>query len=461
MELNRSCFKDFREWYQNNPSRKPLLIRGARQIGKTTAVRLFAEEQGLALIECNMEKPWRFTSSFETMNPLKIIESIEFELDRDIDPASSLLFFDEVQAAPELIPVLRYFYEEAPQYAIICTGSLIEFVLAEPDFSMPVGRINLYQMHPFSFEEYLLATGNRKALHFIQHYVFPDEIPQAMHQKLQSLVKEYLVIGGMPEAIVTFIETKSLRAVEKVKSILIETFILDFNKYKPKANTALLRSCFESLPSMIGKKLIYSKLDAEHKSREIAPVIKQLELSRVITKVYRTAANGIPLAAEKDNKHFKILSLDTGLLLTQLGLNPGDIEQAQDINLVNQGVLAEQFIGQQLCGLLPAYRDPELFYWARQEATASAEVDYVIAGSHGEIIPVEVKSGKTGSLKSLQLMVKEKKSCVAVRINADTPSLLDEKRGTAWGDIHYKLVSLPHYLVGQIHRLLKDICPPH
>ena len=457
MMLQRHCLTDFESWYSDKSNRKPLLIRGARQIGKTTAVRLFAKEQGLELIECNMEKPWNFKSILQNKNPQKIIESIEFEIDRDIDADNSILFFDEVQGSPELIPVLRYFYEEAPQYAVICTGSLIEFVLAEPTFSMPVGRVELYHMQPFSFEEYLLAMGHRKAFEFLQNYSFPDKIPDAIHQKLHSLVKEFIIVGGMPEAMLAYKETNKLRTVEKIKSTLIETFILDFNKYQPKANTVLLRSCFESLPLMMGKKLIYTKLDTEHKSRDIAPVVQQLKLAGVICKVFRTAANGIPLAAEKDDRFFKVISLDSGLLLTQLGLNPGSIESTNDINLVNQGVLSEQFIGQQLCGLIESYREPELFYWARQEASSSAEVDYVITDHQGTIVPVEVKSGKTGSLKSLQLMIKEKQLNYAVRFNADTPNLLSGDRGTVWGDVQFKLLSIPHYLVGQTQRILEEM----
>jgi predicted AAA+ superfamily ATPase len=261
----------------------------------------------------------------------------------------------------------------------------------------------------------------------------------------------------MPEAITTYKVGSNLRDVERVKSGIIETFILDFNKYTPRANTQLLRSVFESIPNALGKKVIYSNLVSNCKSNEISLAIKQLQLAKLLMKVYNCSANGVPLAAEKNERYFKVIHLDIGLLLTQLNLKPNDLEKTLDLNLVNRGDLAEQFIGQQLRFDSPSYQEPDLYYWARERRGASAKIDYVSASPNHQVLPIEVKSGKTGSMRSLQTMIQEKSIPLALRFNSDPPSLLNEKRRTPKGDIQYELLSLPHYLVQQKDRLCQSL----
>ena len=458
IHFQRQCLHDFGVWFKRGNGRKPLLIRGARQTGKTTAIRMFARQSGLKLIELNMEKKWAFTSILKNNDPFKIIEAIEFELNCDIVPEKTLLFFDEVQVTPALLGVLRYFYEETPEYAVVATGSLLEFALATPTFSLPVGRVELYHMGPFSFEEFLAALDKEHALALIQNFSISDSVSEALHDQLNKLVRLYTIVGGMPEAIVTFKESGSLREVERIKVNINETFILDFNKYTPKVDTALLKRVFSFLPALQGKKVIYSNIDPNVRSKEIASAIDHLCLAKVVTKVFHSAANGVPLAAEKNERFFKPLLLDVGLLLSQLHLNPMDVEQTNDLNLVNKGSVAEQFIGQQLYNQSASYRDPELYYWARERKGASAEVDYLFVDEHAEIVPVEVKSGKTGSLRSLQIIMQEKRLPIAVRFNSDIPSLLTENRQTSKGPITYQLLSLPHYFVQQINRILSLEC---
>lgn len=454
IKFERECLQDFKQWFERKSGRKPLLIRGARQTGKTTAIRMFAEEYGLTLIELNMEKKWGFSSLFQNNDPRKVIEAIEFELNCDIDAANTLLFFDEVQASPALLALLRYFYEETPEYAVVATGSLLEFALASPEFSLPVGRIELYHMGPFSFEEFITALGNKRALEFIGNCTIEDGIPQEVHEQLNKLIRLYTVVGGMPESIVTYKESGSLREVERVKSGIIETFTLDFNKYGLKTDSALLRKVFNALPAILGRKVIYSNIDPNVRSKALASALDQLCLAKVVSKIFHSSANGLPLSAEKNDRYFKPLLLDVGLLLTQLHLNPIDVEHVDDLNLINSGSLAEQFIGQQLYYLAPAYRDPELYYWAREKKGASAEIDYLYVDEHARIVPVEVKSGKTGSLRSLQTIIQEKGLSVALRFNSEKPSVLTEERHTSKGAITYQLVSLPHYLVQQVNRFL-------
>ena len=260
----------------------------------------------------------------------------------------------------------------------------------------------------------------------------------------------------MPEPVSCFAENRSLKEVERVKAEIIETFRLDFNQYHGKSNPRLLTMVFDAMPRLMGKKLIYSHITPNYRSNDLARAVEQLCLARIIGKVFHSHANGIPLAAEMNERFFKMLLLDVGLLLTQLNLIPTEIEQVGELNLVNNGVLAEQFIGQHLYQAQPQYRSPELFYWARERKSSSAEVDYVITDGSNAIVPVEVKAGSTGSLRSLQIMVLEKSLARAVRFSSATPALLIENRKTAKGTVDFTLVSLPHYLVQQLQRLLSE-----
>lgn len=456
MMLDRADLSSLETWSSLGAGRKPMLIRGARQVGKTTLVRMLAKRLGLQLIELNMEKPWRFASTLDALDPRRTIEAIEFEVNVDIDPRSSILFFDEAQACPAVLPMLRYFHEETPDYRVIVTGSLLEFVLAEPGFSIPVGRLELHHIGPLTFEEFLRSLGEDKALARIANYHLGDELTGPVHEKLNQLARTFSIVGGMPEVVAAYAQTQSLKMTEKVKSGIIDTFRLDFNKYRGRTDPRLLMLVFDAIPRLMGRKLIYSHIDAHARSSDLARAVEQLRLARLIAKVHNTHANGIPLAAERNDRFFKVLGLDTGLLLTQLQLTPTDVARVAELNLVNRGAVAEQFIGQHLYALQPAYREPELHYWAREEPSASAEVDFVIADERHRIVPVEVKAGGTGKLRSLQIMVHEKSLPVAVRFCSDPPSVLQEKRKTVKGDADFKLLSLPHYLVQQMGRLLAE-----
>ena len=453
--IKRDCLSHLKEWCYRS-KRKPVLIRGARQVGKTTLVRMFAEQEDLQLVELNMEKPWRFIPTLDDLNPRRTIEAIEFELRIDIDPGRSIIFFDEVQSCPPVLSLLRYFYEEAPEYRVMVTGSLLEFVLAEPKFSIPVGRIELFYLGPLTFQEFLLATGEDKAVAKLESYSLGDTIQKPIHEKLNHLVRTFTVVGGMPEPISCFAENRSFKEVERVKAEIIETFRLDFNKYHGKSNPQLLMMVFDSMPRLMGKKLIYSHITPNYRSNDLAKAVEQLCLARIITKIFHSHANGVPLAAEMNERFFKMMLLDVGLLLTQLNLIPTEIEQAGELNLVNNGALAEQFIGQHLYQGQPHYRAPELFYWARERKSSSAEVDYVITDGSNTIVPVEIKAGSTGRLRSMQIMVLEKSLRRAVRFSSAQPTLLTERRKTAKGAVDFTLISLPHYLVQQLQRLLSE-----
>ncbi|MCD4719687.1 MAG: ATP-binding protein [Desulfobacula sp.] len=452
----RDAVDDLKSWYLRK-QRKPLLIRGARQVGKTTLVRMFSEIEHIQLVEINCEKPWGFIPLVEKLDPGIVLQAIEFELNISINPKNSLIFFDEVQNTPSILKLLRYFYEDLPEYRIITTGSLLEFVLDEPQFSIPVGRLELMYLGPFSFEEFLRATGEQQALDVILNFQLGDDIDQHIHVKLTQLLRRYVAIGGMPEVMHAYVQNISMVELERIKNSIIDTFKLDFHKYKKNTKPQLLSILFDSLPTKIGRKLKYSNIDKSYRSNEIGKSLHQLCLAKIVSKVFNTGCNGVPLGAEKKDRFFKCFMLDIGLIHTQLKLNPFEISEVDELNYINNGALAEQLIAQQLVVQHQYFIEPELYYWAREKKAASAEVDFVITNFKRRIIPVEVKAGSTGSLRSLQIIVIEKSLHHAVRFNSMPPSIFQEKRNTVKGESRFTLYSLPHYISGQLLRIVNKI----
>ncbi len=330
----------------------------------------------------------------------------------------------------------------------------MEFVLDEPNFSMPVGRINFLHLGPMNFEEFLQALGENKLLNYLKNYTLENDISDVIHTRLTELVKIFCIVGGMPEVVNTYAKTTSIKKLNQIKNDIVTAFHLDFGKYKSKTNSRLLSTVFYKLPQLIGKKIKYVALSREQRAKELSAILEQLCLAKICYKIYHSHSNGIPLKADVNENNFKVLFLDVGLVQAIMGINALDFESSHDLNLVNKGIIAEQFIGQHLLYLHELNQEPGLHYWMREKKSSSAEVDYIVSYTN-QIIPVEVKSGKTGTMRSLHLFVQEKNARLAVRFNADKPSLLKEQRQTAHGEFDFRLLSLPHYLVGQLHRFIQ------
>lgn len=440
--------QDYLNSWKTKANRKPLIIRGARQVGKSYLVRAFARETPLTLIELNFEKNPELADLFKSGDPQKILRLLEVQFNREITPGNSLLFLDEIQAAPTVIPLLRYFYEEVPELPVIAAGSLLEFVLSHHSFSMPVGRVEYLFLGPMRFEEFLLALGEDQLCQFLKNYKLTEEVPAPIHGRLMELVKLYCLVGGMPEAINVYQQTRSLQPVDEVKRNILSTYADDFAKYKPRIHYERMLKVFRKTPLLIGEKIKYVNIDPHERSKDLSECLHLLAMARVIHQVFHSACNGIPLGAEVNSKLFKLLFLDVGLMSTACGLGVLDYEKSDDLQLVNQGKVSEQFVGQHLLDARPLYTPPELVYWAREQKNSSAEVDYVTAQG-SQIVPVEVKSGKTGTLKSLHIFVKEKKCRKGVRFCSQIPSVTETPPFT--------LVSIPFYLVGQVSRLCESI----
>jgi len=428
--------------------RKPLVVRGARQVGKTWLIRELSKNTEKKLIEINFERDPQIKSLFEANNPKVILLNLEAYLGVKIVPSSSLLFLDEIQEAPEIFAKLRWFYEETPELPVIAAGSLLEFTLQDYSVSMPVGRITYLHLEPLSFEEFLYAQGGEALLTYIEKIPPPFAIPMAIHQSLQEHFRLYLQIGGMPAAVSRWIEDQSIESVITLQQDLLATYRDDFFKYKGRIDVQKLDTLLKAVPSQLGEKFICSKADPSIQSPAAKQILSLFNKARLCHVVQSSAGNGVPLAAEVKSKAFKQIFLDIGLANRFLGTS------FSFSKTTIEGGISEQVVGQMLRCLFPFYREPTLYYWQREEKGSSAEIDYLIE-HRDNIIPIEVKSGSTGSLKSLHFFMNAKHLSLAVRINNDLPSITPIKiKNADKTEISYTLLSIPFYLTNQIHRLL-------
>ncbi len=452
--MKRSELSYLGKW-KDKKTRKPLVIRGARQVGKSYLVRQFAQTYALDILEINFELNDDYIACFQSKDPKQIITLLELKASQKVIPGKTLIFLDEIQAAPQVLATLRYFYEILPQLHIIAAGSLLDFILEEHSFSMPVGRIEYMHLGPLKFKDFLKGIGKEQLGKFIEEYHFSMQFPLVVHDELMKMFKLYLAIGGMPEAIQVYKDTGSLLEVDMIKQSILLSYRDDFSKYGRHFKHSIIQKVFQKLPFQIGQKLKYVNLDPNEKSFELKKVLHLLELARIYYPVYHSSANGIPLRAQTNEKMQKPLFLDVGLLTKACGVSYADIEAADEVTLVNSGSLCEQFIGQHLLYARPSYEEPELFYWCREKRQSSAEIDYIL--SYGsKIIPVEIKAGKTGTLKSLHVFIQEKKLDYGVRFNADTPSECEIPISLPNASGKFRLLSLPLYMVEELSRMYNE-----
>lgn len=456
MLIHRREINDLEKWAAQS-GRKPLIIRGARQVGKSTLVRQLAETAALELLEVNFERNPTYRQAFAVKDPEQILTALRLLTGKNAKAGDLLVFLDEIQAAPEALAALRYLHEEMPQLRVIAAGSLLEFTLADAQFSMPVGRIEYMHLGPVRFEDFLRAM-REPALADLLESSQPEDLASGaivppLHEKYSELLRQYLIVGGLPEAVATYAANRDFSTVGRVHQSIVATYRDDFSKYSHGTLKERVQLVFDRLPLMVGRKFKYVHISQDHRSSELSAALQQLCMARVAYKVRHTAANGVPLDAEANERHFKTLYMDVGLLSSALKLSLLDL-QNEDLSLVNDGALAEQFVGQHLLYSGPWYEPPTLHYWMREAKNAAAEVDYVIAQGQ-QIVPVEIKAGSIGTLRSLQRFIQEKKRSLALRFNADPSSVLNTFVQAADGSrFEYRLLSLPLYMVGQTRRLL-------
>ena len=382
--------------------RKPLIIRGARQVGKTWLVENYLAKQFDSFVKIDFEKRRDLQELFAgNLDPKAILAFLELEAGRII-PGKTLLFFDEIQACPRAIMALRYFYEQRPELHLVAAGSLLEFAFSE--ISVPVGRVQYLHMHPMTFYEYLLALGNEPMAE--QVLCCPSGHDPRIQQMILKELRSYFFVGGMPECVKTYQESGSMIETFAVQSEIIESLRDDFAKYTPRMDHTCLDAVFLNVARGIGEQLKYTRLNQGHSGPMNRKAFDLLAKARLIHKIQSCNPPEMPLGASVNPKKFKASLLDIGLL-QRLCQVPVELELKQESLLaMYRGKLAEQFVAQELL----VWQDSPLYYWSRDARGSNAEVDFLVV-CEGTVYPVEVKSGSGGSLRSLHLMLKTYSNC--------------------------------------------------
>ena len=416
MYLPRNIDNELLVW-KNEANRKPLLLRGARQVGKSSAVRNLSKHF-THFVELNFDENPALGKLFEN-NPLidDLCEQLSIYTKTPIIEGKTLLFFDEIQSCIPAISMLRYFYEKKPDLHVIAAGSLLEFAMSEIP-SHAVGRVRSLFLFPFSFNEFLTALGEDALLALIGKSNSDKPINELIHQKIILYLRRFFIIGGMPEAVSVYKQTGDLLKVQNILNDLFISFQEDFSKYKKKISTERITEVFYAVIQQVGNKFTYSYPNATQNNIQVKEVLDLLQKAGLIIPVTHTAANGIPLGAETNPKKRKFLILDTGIYQRSLGLNLTQLFNEEQTTFVNRGGIAELHAGLEIMKSGSCYSKPELYYWQRESRNSQAEVDYIIQ-KQNEIIPVEVKAGTKGAMQSLYVFLKEKNTNKGIRCSLE------------------------------------------
>lgn len=452
--MNRLSLDILKRWIRE-ANRKPLVLRGARQVGKTWLIRELAKQLDLHLVEINFERAGsEVTGVFRGKDPRAVVRSLELMAGHAIDPQRTLLFLDEIQAMPEVLANLRWFAEELPALPVIAAGSLLDFVLADHTFSMPVGRITYLHLEPMTFEEFLQAAGEAELLKEVSQWTPDLDLNEVAHARLLERYRDFMIVGGMPGVVQRWIAGGSMLECAQLQQSLLGTYRDDFSKYSRRLPVERIGRVMESIPRMLGQTFKYSRVAAGERTAAIRESLDLLCRARLATRVQASTGMGIPLGGDIRERVFKVIFLDSGLACAALGLTLQRASDLAGLILVNAGGLAEQSVGQLLRAALPHFAERDLYFWRSDRKGAVSEVDYLV--QHGaRIVPVEVKSGTTGTLKSLHHFMAIRDLPLAVRVNADRPSITEvDIKTTEGAAVKYRLLSLPFYLAGQLHRLL-------
>ncbi|MDR2728380.1 MAG: AAA family ATPase [Chitinispirillales bacterium] len=418
--IKRKIDDDLLEWARDD-RRKPLLIRGARQVGKSCTVRNLGK-QFKYFVEVNFERERDKEAKDLFAKGGLSVQELSDELARlyntPIIPGETLLFLDEIQASIPAISSLRYFYEEYRELHIIAAGSLLEFALAElPSFG--VGRIRSMFMYPLSFFEFLNACHEHDLLlQAVKKANFKKPLSEPVHKTVIKYLKNFLILGGMPEVVYTYANTGNSLKCQQVLDDLIISLRSDFAKYKKKVPASQISAVFDSVVTQMGKKFVYTNVSEDYAHRQLKEALELLVMAGLVIPVTHTAANKIPLGAEKNIKKQKMLMLDTGIFQRLLGLPMSDLVIYDDFSVVNKGCIAELLVGLELLKAGSPYEQKELYYWHRESKSSNAEIDYIVQSGQN-IIPIEVKSGTKGAMQSMRVFLKEKNSPYGIRTSLE------------------------------------------
>lgn len=443
--FRRSIQKNLAIW-KGNPSRKPLVLRGARQTGKTKVVDALAQSfSHYAALNLEREGDRRIFDAAKSLQD--ICQAIEVLKQVRLIPGETLLFLDEIQHSPEAIQQLRYFYEDMPGLHVVSAGSLLEAVMHKDGFSFPVGRVEFQYLYPATFDEFLGALGEAGLQEAIRQASIQSPLPTVIHERACHLFRIYMVVGGMPEAVATYAETQSLLATARIAESLIAAFEEDVYKYSRSTQVPYVRHVLQTAPHYAGQRITYEHFgESDYRSREIKRAMEVLEYAMIVQRIYGSHVTQIP---SQPNMRVapKLLYLDTGLVAHRfkLDLAPTIVE---DTSAIFKGTLAEQVVGQELLAVNSDRRDIPTF-WYRNQPSSTAALDYCIQ-VRDQLIPIEVKSGKPGRLKSLQLFMTQVAHTTAVRISfenlkAETVRIPNKT---------YTLFNVPIYMTARLSELI-------
>ena len=416
--IQRNIDVELLEW-KDNPMRKPLLLRGARQVGKSSAVRHFGKEFQF-FAEVNFERHKTVKTFFQGDIDIRlIVQKIAIYINVPIEEGKTLLFLDEIQECPEAIMALRFFKEDYPGLHVIAAGSLLEFTLQElPTFG--VGRIHTLFMYPMTFDEFLNANNENGLISMKRQADSQHPLDAAFHEKLIEYFRIYLLVGGMPEAVLAWINTHNFKKCSHIQEDIILTYEDDFSKYKKRVSPDLLRTTLHGICHQPGEKITFKQISADYRSSQIREAVRLLTLAGLVVPVIATSGNGIPLDAEANEKNMKILLLDSGLLLSVLQLEGNLAQHLVELimtgspqDLVNKGGLVEMVAGLELLRNKPCVQRQKMFYWEKS-GNSIAEIDYLDT-FHLKVTPIEIKSGTQGGMKSLWQFMREKRLTEAIR----------------------------------------------
>lgn len=444
MKYNRSIEAKLKEWSQS-PFRKPLVLRGARQVGKTTAVKQFALNYR-QFVSLNLETDdARIFEGERNIN--RLVDRIFFEKQALKEELNTLIFIDEIQEVPNALNMLRYFYEEYPQYHVIAAGSLLESLFNQ-DVSFPVGRVDYLYMYPFSFAEFIEAMGEKAAL--TAYHTVP--VPDYAIDKLMQLFHIYTLVGGMPEAVERYVLTRDILQLKPVYDTLLLSYLDDVEKYATTANQIqVMRHCIRSCFSEAGERIKFVGFGhSSYSSKDISEALRALSKALIMNLTYPTTQTSLPFAPDIKRAP-RLQVLDTGMLNYFSNIQR-EVFASSDLNKIYKGRVVEHIVAQELTASSDNYLQPLLF-WVREKSGSNAEVDFLLSTSSG-MIPIEVKSGATGHLKSLLLYIDNSDASLAIRLYAGEYKI--EEQMTPQGK-NFTLLNIPYCFAGKLQEYVKLI----
>lgn len=437
--------------WRNKPDRKPLIIRGARQTGKTVAVNMFAEKFS-NFIGLNLERDSDKLLFEKSESIDQLLKAIELAKGKSVLEADTLLFIDEIQNSETAIKFLRFFYEDTPNLVVIAAGSLLEAVMSKEGFSFPVGRVEFLYMRPVTFDEYARASGKEKLLEELAGITIKSKSFPVAHKLAAELFAQYAAVGGMPAVVSDFLANGSFKSVGDIKEDLITTLKDDVTKYSRLAETKYLRHVIEYAPHSVARRITYEKFgNSDYHTREIKRAFDLLEYAMIVQRIYGSSSVVLPIEPNFRAAP-KIVYLDSGLVAHKLGLS----EEALFVGELSQlfrGSIAEQVVGQSFLSMDPHRRNAPCF-WYRNAPGSTAEVDFLFQFK-GLVIPVEVKSGSSGRMRSLGQFFSASTTDIAIRFYSGELSLDPVEIGGK----KIKLLSIPFYLQWRLPELIDSVLP--